>query len=780
MAYNGPSGSEGDPWQQLSGRASRLRVPNRPALTRDGPLGRHRPAPEVIEHMLDDLEDRMRNYFMLYNRERDLRKESEATAYRLEQELAAERARLAEANAKVEHLDAKIRALVGQPLKIRETIDKIEVLYNQMDTLIQAFVGIGSCATLQSQSKATFLRLFLEYLYPCRDLDVRLNTLYTAIYASLPYASAAAGPAGPGAPPAPPAPADPAPVEAAGPTPPLRGLSIVVHQVMIKGGVGAADPGWYSCTFRYDHEPAGSVDYDASRTLKVTAKPLDSASGVIEFNACIDVHQLPPRVPNVLPKLVLDVRCAKGGIGSASVSIVDGKTLNPHEPWAITDSRGDHCGDAIVSVRAIPDGAKLPAVGFARRNDELQLSSAAPSDAELPSQFVETVPDKVAKAAVKVAAKDTPRVAETAATKVVPEVRATAPPKANADEPFQPKHKALIRKPLFLKGKGPGRPTPLGGDTGASLAKAPATTPETTAATPVTPKTAAPAPTPATSKSPAIAQPKATAPPAEEQPAAATAKAPLTKAIPAKVPMMKVPLKAPAPPATAAPVAEAPSAPKAVPKMIPKALTKVAPPTPPTSSEPADTPAPTVTSKVAPAVAPKGVPAVAPKMAPKGAPVIAPKGVPAITPKEAPAMAPKVSPKVAPMVAPKVASMLPPKVAPMVAPEGKAPAIAPKVAPKAPATAVAGDAAEMVPKTPLIVPKGKALGIAPKVTVSGIAPKVVPPKVGLAVPAAPTTTASETAPSGDASGGADAKKPLVPIVITPKVLLKKPLAPKKA
>ncbi|ORM40187.1 uncharacterized protein BXIN_1222 [Babesia sp. Xinjiang] len=703
MSHMGPNGADGDPWQQLSGKASRLRVPKHAILTRDTPFGRHRPAPEVVEHMLDDLEDRMRNYFVLYNREREMRKEVEATAYRLEKELLAEREKVAETNSKIDHLEAKIKALIGQPLKIRETIDKIEILYNQMDTLVQAFVGIGSCATLQSQNRAAFLRLFLEYLYPCRDLDARLNTLYTAMYASLSCAGGAVQLT--------PLPEPVAPVseETATPAPPLRGLSITVHQLMLKVTNATSEPGWYSCVFRYDHEPAESMETNASRVLKVNARPLDSASGVIDFNDCVEVHQLPPRIPNVIPKLILDVYAAKELVGSATVSIVDAKTLNPRDPWAIVNAQGNHCGDVIVTVRGIPAGAKLPAVGFARRNNELLLSSVAPAESEDTSKFVATVPDSKKETRPTDAAdkKDPPQraaktpVVEKGPPRFIPP-RATAPPKAAADEPFQPKQKAVFRKPLFLKSKGLSKPTPLGGEP-----KAPEATAEPPSA-------------PAASKATPTEKAKVPSPPVEAK----------TAPVPPKVALSK----------------------DTVPKMAVKAPAKA-----PIEKQPAPTPKVTFKSPSGDASpAPKALvktPAIAKADTATKAPPVLSKAVAKGTPAPSPAAVPKVTPKGAPAVAPKAAGVS----------EAKAPGVLPKVAPKATPAATTTDAAAVVPKVSLIAPKTKALSLTPKVAMEKIAPKMAPP--------AAASTASETSQE---------KKPLVPVVVKPKLLLKKPLAPKKA
>lgn len=584
MAHFNTDGSSRDPWQHLTSNAARMRLPNRAVLTKEGPFGRHRPEPEVVEHMLDDLEGRMRNYFLLYSRERDARKQREDQCYRLEQELLEERRKLDQAQAKIEHMDSKIKALIGQPIKIKQTLDKIELLYNQLDTLIQAFVGVGSCATLQCQNRTAFIRLFLEYLYPCRDLDVRLNTLYTAMYASLSY--------GGNAPP-------PNEILASKEAERLKespqakllsGLYIVVHQLMLRKVITNPEPNSYSCIFRYDHEPSNIAESIPSRVLHVVARPLDNTSGIIEFNGCIQVDQLPPRIPNVIPKLILEVSTDIEAIGTATVSIIDDRTLKSREPWAVCDAKGNQCGDVIVSIRPNPEGAKLPAVGFARRQDEVLLSTSKPADTEQTSQFTPTVPDKVVQQEVKPAVQSVtkPPSFSKPMTSSVSEV-----PKVTQDKPFEPKQKAVFRKPLFLKSKAAPKPTPLGG--GIKKEEAP----QEANPVPDKPDEPAPVPSPVVSKSPPAKQPDTAAevPKTKSAPAIPkiAPKAP-EDVVPAKTPPSKVVTKVPIPLKSTPP----PIAPKiAVKPPTPPLPEAKAPAVTPKEAAPVEVEAPVIAPKVA-------------------------------------------------------------------------------------------------------------------------------------------------------------------------------------
>ncbi|KAK2196573.1 hypothetical protein BdWA1_001820 [Babesia duncani] len=353
----------GDPWTQVLQVKEKMQIPKGAILTQDGPLGRQRPEPEIIEHMLDDLESRMRHYFLLYNRERDLRKRAEEDAYRLEQEIAQLQQDIQQSVAKGKSLESKIKTLVGQPLKIKETVDKIDLLYTQMDTLIQSLVGIGSCATIQSTSREAFVKLCLEYLYPCRDLDSRINCLYTALYGMLMNTTIQVQP------PKPSSPALETPRTNA-----LVGISLRIHHVLLLSQPPSVSG--FTCVFRYDHEDALAAKSDSTRCITTSAKPLDIASHVLDFNQTISISSLPPKIPNVIPNLVVDLYAQDSLMATSSMSIVDQKTLHPDEPWQLKSPQGTDFGNITITVSPVPNGAKLPAVGFAPKEPE---STRAPA-----------------------------------------------------------------------------------------------------------------------------------------------------------------------------------------------------------------------------------------------------------------------------------------------------------------------------------------------------------------------------------------------------------------
>ncbi|AFZ79178.1 hypothetical protein BEWA_020240 [Theileria equi strain WA] len=411
-----------NPWQQLSAKANKMSLPTRATVTRDGVYGRKRPDPEIIEHMLDDLESKMRNYFLLYNREREFRQQAEKDAYRLEQEIVNYQQKLDESNHKLHCLENKIKSMIDQPLKLKETIEKIDILYTQMDTLVQAFVGIGSCAVIQGYSRVAFIKLCLEYLFPCRELDIRLNTLYNALYSVLLQYDGMEITANEVM--------KPISMEqnnAVLKPPQLQGIALKVHRVMLKCDLPTPEPTSYGCLFRYDNEPKSLIDTNKSRLAVTNVKPLDNASKVYEFNSTIEIAALPPKIPNVIPKLMVDIYSDGNFIGTADANIISDKTLKPGEPWNILDSNGVYCGDVVVTVLPIPCQARLPATNFANKQDELMKVATEHTQKETPRTQVVITPRK--------------------------EEPKDEPKKSEPVKQFEPKKNANFRKPLLFNGK---------------------------------------------------------------------------------------------------------------------------------------------------------------------------------------------------------------------------------------------------------------------------------------------------------------------------------------
>ncbi|BAM40027.1 conserved hypothetical protein [Theileria orientalis strain Shintoku] len=417
-------------WQQLYTKGNNMKVPERELLTRSGVYLKKRPEPEVVEHMLDELETKMRNYFILYNREREFRKKSEENCYRLEQEVLNYKQKLEESNNKFHCMERKVKSMVDQPLKLKETIERIELLYNQMDTLIQAFVGIGSCAVIQGYSRVAFIKLCLEYLYPCRELDIRLNTLYNALYSVLIQYDGLEVTKNELL--------KPMTYQETQEKTKLTGISVKVHRLMLKCDLPETQS--FGCFFRYDNEPKELRATEFSRFISVGVKPMDNASKVYEFNSLIQHNTLPPKVPNVVPKLVLDIYADSLLVGSAEVSLISDKTLKPSEPWNVLDSNGMNCGDVVVTVIPMPQDAKLPAVNFRNKTDELVSETKTTLDQQI---------RKPGSTMGEIAEPTRPNTDLGKQPETTPQTSKASEPKSEQNKPFEPKTTPAVRKPLF-------------------------------------------------------------------------------------------------------------------------------------------------------------------------------------------------------------------------------------------------------------------------------------------------------------------------------------------
>ncbi|KAJ1608286.1 hypothetical protein OJ253_2001 [Cryptosporidium canis] len=163
-------------------KANKSNMNNRPHL-----FG-HEPAtyttnPLVIEDLIDELEEKAKNYFIMFSKERKEREKLERQCYWMQEENKTLQNTLKNQITTIQGLQNKIIDLRGNPNVITETIERIDMLYTQLDTLIQAFAGICSYITFNEPTdRREIIELVLEYLHPCRGLDLRLNSLYGSIY----------------------------------------------------------------------------------------------------------------------------------------------------------------------------------------------------------------------------------------------------------------------------------------------------------------------------------------------------------------------------------------------------------------------------------------------------------------------------------------------------------------------------------------------------------------------------------------------------------------------
>ncbi|KAH8582867.1 uncharacterized protein ELE39_002995 [Cryptosporidium sp. chipmunk genotype I] len=139
--------------------------------------------PLVIEDLIDELEEKAKNYFIMFSKERKEREKLERQCYWMQEENKTLQNTLKNQITTIQGLQNKIIDLRGNPNVITETIERIDMLYTQLDTLIQAFAGICSYITFNEPTdRREIIELVLEYLHPCRGLDLRLNSLYGSIY----------------------------------------------------------------------------------------------------------------------------------------------------------------------------------------------------------------------------------------------------------------------------------------------------------------------------------------------------------------------------------------------------------------------------------------------------------------------------------------------------------------------------------------------------------------------------------------------------------------------
>ncbi|KAH8740622.1 hypothetical protein FG386_002204 [Cryptosporidium ryanae] len=139
--------------------------------------------PLVIEDLIDELEEKAKNYFIMFSKERKEREKLERQCYWMQEENKTLQVTLKSQISTIQGLQNKIIDLRGNPSVITETIERIDMLYTQLDTLIQAFAGVCSYITFnEPKDRREIIELVLEYLHPCRGLDLRLNSLYGSIY----------------------------------------------------------------------------------------------------------------------------------------------------------------------------------------------------------------------------------------------------------------------------------------------------------------------------------------------------------------------------------------------------------------------------------------------------------------------------------------------------------------------------------------------------------------------------------------------------------------------
>ncbi|WBY60249.1 hypothetical protein Py17XNL_001303365 [Plasmodium yoelii yoelii] len=162
---------------------------NKYSLTQDTIHGRLRPEPEIVEHVLEELEDKIRHYFNLYKNEKEKRTNSESNNYYLQKEIYNAYEALDKNNMYTKKLEDKLENIKENQSSLIDTVRRIDLLYIQLDTLVQSFAGV--CTQIASDTaessdninkKKKTMKMLLDYIYPCRTLDPRINSLYGMLY----------------------------------------------------------------------------------------------------------------------------------------------------------------------------------------------------------------------------------------------------------------------------------------------------------------------------------------------------------------------------------------------------------------------------------------------------------------------------------------------------------------------------------------------------------------------------------------------------------------------
>ncbi|SOV17912.1 conserved Plasmodium protein, unknown function [Plasmodium sp. gorilla clade G2] len=166
------------------------------SLTRDTIHGRLRPEPEIIENILEELENKIRHYFNLYQIEKEKRTCSDKNNYYLQKELYKAYAALDKNKLYTKKLEDKLNSIKENECNLIDTVRRIDLLYIQLDTLVQSFAGICTQVIIEinenkdnvmntldiKKRKSETIKMLLDYIYPCRTLDPRLNSLYGMLY----------------------------------------------------------------------------------------------------------------------------------------------------------------------------------------------------------------------------------------------------------------------------------------------------------------------------------------------------------------------------------------------------------------------------------------------------------------------------------------------------------------------------------------------------------------------------------------------------------------------
>ncbi|ANQ10256.1 Uncharacterized protein PCOAH_00042650 [Plasmodium coatneyi] len=180
--------SEGKVWTDALNNLEEVHQ-NKYSLTKDTLHERARPEPEIIEHVLEELENKIRFYFKLYKIEKEKRTDCEKKNYYLHAQLNETYTTLQKNKLYTDKLESKLENIKENQSSLIDTVRRIDLLYIQLDTLVQSFSGVCTQVAaevnaygINTNSKRNTIKTLLDYIYPCRTLDPRINSLYGVLY----------------------------------------------------------------------------------------------------------------------------------------------------------------------------------------------------------------------------------------------------------------------------------------------------------------------------------------------------------------------------------------------------------------------------------------------------------------------------------------------------------------------------------------------------------------------------------------------------------------------
>ncbi|XP_053993820.1 uncharacterized protein LOC128884427 isoform X2 [Hylaeus volcanicus] len=334
----------------------------------------------LVEHALEDIHNKAKHYFALYEAERKRRKKLEETAYFFESGNQRLWETLQKETEKAHILIQTLESLKGDPYTLKTIIQRIDLIYIQLDTLVQSLAGLACFMAYKEQSKVEAVNTVLDYLFPCKTLDPRLNALYGTTYyykqslsadpdvvnerqaievkenapkfgkniepsndvTSLGYKDTTGTKAS----------------NASQSNVPLEGLQMHIHSISL---LSLKESSNISCYFRYDNELPQNVKNEDDRFL---------FTSTIKNKANIDknctLKSVPPKVAGKIPSYCIDIWHKSNNVlyGTATCNVFDPSTLSKDSTWTIKDLSSQSIGFITVTILPVPLEAMLPALRY--------------------------------------------------------------------------------------------------------------------------------------------------------------------------------------------------------------------------------------------------------------------------------------------------------------------------------------------------------------------------------------------------------------------------------